>query len=220
MNKALDSFPHYMRITIQLLFIQPKDTVLSYLMAFYWGVKIKGKCTFVGLPKFRRPPGAFISIKSNSRFLSRYSSNLHGLNHPCMICALTRTARIEIGESVGMSGVTLACAENINIGDRVLIGANTIVSDTNSHELNYKHRFPSYFNVAPSDYHEPVATAPIFIERDVFIGMTCIILKGAFIGSGSIVSAGSVVRGSFPSNTLIAGNPARVVKKLVFEDSE
>ena len=54
----------------------------------------------------------------------------------------------------------------------------------------------------------------IIIENDVWIGQNSIILKGTRIGRGSVISANSVVRGSFPSFSLIGGNPTKLVKKL------
>ncbi|MEW9265907.1 DapH/DapD/GlmU-related protein [Kineococcus endophyticus] len=54
---------------------------------------------------------------------------------------------------------------------------------------------------------------PIVIEDDVWIGAGCIILPGRRIGTGSIVGAGSVVVSDVPPWTVVAGNPARIVKK-------
>lgn len=54
----------------------------------------------------------------------------------------------------------------------------------------------------------------IVIEDDVMIGVNCIILKGVTIGSRSIVAAGSVVTKSFPSDCIIGGNPAKLIRKL------
>ena len=61
---------------------------------------------------------------------------------------------------------------------------------------------------------EVVKSKEIAIENDVWIGMKSIILKGVTIGEKSIVAAGSVVTKSVPANTIVAGNPAKVVKHL------
>jgi len=52
------------------------------------------------------------------------------------------------------------------------------------------------------------------IEDDVFIGMGVIVLKGSHLGRGCVVGAGSVVSGTFPPGSIVAGNPARVVRAL------
>jgi acetyltransferase-like isoleucine patch superfamily enzyme len=55
-------------------------------------------------------------------------------------------------------------------------------------------------------------TAPVKIGDNVWIGMNAVILKGVTIGDNSIVAAGAVVTKSVPANTIVAGNPAAVVK--------
>lgn len=54
----------------------------------------------------------------------------------------------------------------------------------------------------------------IVIGNNVFIGNNCTILPNTFIGDNSIVGAGSVVRGRFPENSVIIGNPAKVIMKM------
>lgn len=57
-------------------------------------------------------------------------------------------------------------------------------------------------------------TAPIVIGNDVYIGIRSIILPGTCIGNRSIIGAGSIVKGKFPDNSVIAGVPARVIRTV------
>lgn len=57
----------------------------------------------------------------------------------------------------------------------------------------------------------------IIIGNNVFIGINCTILPNTTIGNNCIVGAGSVVRGKFPDNTVIIGNPAKVIMKVSFQ---
>ena len=61
---------------------------------------------------------------------------------------------------------------------------------------------------------ENIANPANIIEHDVQIKRNCIILKGVRIGARAVVGAGSVVRSDVPADAIVAGNPARVVKKI------
>ena len=61
---------------------------------------------------------------------------------------------------------------------------------------------------------ELVPSKPIKIGKNCFIGCNSIILKGTVLGDGCVVGAGAVVSGKFEDNCVIAGNPARVIKRL------
>ena len=95
--------------------------------------------------------------------------------------------------------------ERITIGDRVWVGANTVISDTDFHPLDPARRRA-----------DPLAanTAPISIADDVFIGMHALILKGVSIGAGAVIAAGSVVTRDVPAGSVVAGNPARVIRQV------
>ena len=58
--------------------------------------------------------------------------------------------------------------------------------------------------------------APFIIKDNAWIGMSAIILKGVTVGEGAIVAAGSVVTKDVPPHTIVAGVPARVIKKDVY----
>jgi len=57
-------------------------------------------------------------------------------------------------------------------------------------------------------------TAPVVIGDNVFIGMNCIILKGVTLGTGSVMSAGSIITKAMPPRVIAAGNPAKVLRQL------
>ena len=124
-------------------------------------------------------------------------------------------AIIEIGRNTFLGGCVLSCAEKIKIGENVFIAWNVTIFDHNSHSLNYNVRrndLPNLFNKKIT--WEDVLISPTIIEEDVWIGVNAIILKGITIGKGAIVAAGAVVTKNVPSYTLVAGNPAKIVKKL------
>lgn len=88
------------------------------------------------------------------------------------------------------------------------IGANTIVMDSDAHALGYINR-----RNIDSDMKSKI-DKDIVIGDDILIGVNCIILKGVHIGDRSIVGAGSVVTKDVPSDTIVAGNPAKVIKNM------
>ena len=59
-----------------------------------------------------------------------------------------------------------------------------------------------------------VPTKEIHIGKDCFIGCNTLILKGTVLGDGCVVGAGAVVAGKFEEGSVIAGNPAKVIRKL------
>jgi acetyltransferase-like isoleucine patch superfamily enzyme len=158
-----------------------------------------------GLPLIQRHRRSFIEAGDGLELRSWFSSNPLGVGHRCVLATWSRGATIEIGRDVGMSGATLCANGRIRIGDRVLLGAGTTVVDTDFHPLA-----PDLRDEEPSGG----ASAPIEIEDDCFLGMNVIVLKGAFIGRGSVVGAGSVVAGRIAERSVVAGNPARLLRTI------
>ncbi len=60
---------------------------------------------------------------------------------------------------------------------------------------------------------EPPSKTPVIIEDDVMIGANAVILEGVRVGKGAVVAAGSVVTKDVPSNSVVAGIPAKVIKE-------
>ena len=147
------------------------------------------------------------------------------MGHHNTLSGLLRTSekgRIEIGSYRAIrSGTYLGVSNLIKIGNFVGIAQYTHIFD-NNHPISPKQRILHRIRVAPEgeDYSslgaqwEEADSAPIVIEDNVWIGMYCFIGKGVTIGEGSIVARQSVVTKDVPPFTIVAGNPARVVKKL------
>jgi 2,3,4,5-tetrahydropyridine-2-carboxylate N-succinyltransferase len=59
---------------------------------------------------------------------------------------------------------------------------------------------------------EPPSKLPVIIEDDVLVGANAVILEGVHVGQGAVVAAGAIVTENVPSNAVVAGSPARIVK--------
>jgi acetyltransferase-like isoleucine patch superfamily enzyme len=109
-------------------------------------------------------------------------------------------------------------ADSVTIGDRVYMSHNVNIHDTNSHSINptfrHKHFLEIMSNGHPKENSVDIVSRALTIEDDVWIGFNSVILKGVKIGRGSIVAAGSVVTKDIPAFSIVAGNPAQVIKKI------
>ena len=221
--RSLRDLPHYLRILLQMGH-QGLSTARMRLVAGYWGVSLGRGCCFVGMASLVRCRQSSIRIGPNGRFLSTPTSNRHGLNRPVMISTLRPGAEIMIGADAGMSGTVICAAASVRIGDRVMLGANTTVTDTDSHPLDFRERFAAYHDLDPRLTDSATAVAPVVIEDDVFVGMHAVILKGVTIGCGAVVAAGSLVTRDVPPGALVGGVPARVlgnsVEAITTEDAQ
>ena len=116
---------------------------------------------------------------------------------------------LSIGSFVGMSSTTIVCNHEIEIGDYVMIGGNTVIYDTDFHSLNPDSR------MNPIKDKQNATWAKVVIKDNVFIGAHTTILKGVTIGKNSVIGACSVITKSIPENEIWAGNPACFIKKII-----
>src|ERR1035437_4057431 len=125
-----------------------------HLVSYIKGVKIGKKVVFNGFPRIRRNENSKILIGDNCTFNS------------------AKNSEIIIGNNTGGSGITLLAAIKIKIGNNVMIGAHSMIIDTDFHHTN------------PNKRHDniDIPARPVIIEDNVFIGTNCMILKGITLG--------------------------------------
>lgn len=109
---------------------------------------------------------------------------------------------LRVGRNVFINhGCTFSDIGGITIEDDVLIAPNVSL-------------LSSGHPVAPTDRRRRVTTAPIVVERNVWIGAGATVLQGVTIGADAVVAAGAVVTDDVPSATLVGGVPARPLRSL------
>ena len=178
-------------------------SVIGNLKLFWWGIPVAGPVKAVGLFRIEKHPGATIRIGRKCCFRSARCSNIAGINRPVLLAA-RKSGRIEIGDHCGLSATVIVADTSVKIGNRVMIGVNCTIADTDFHPVAAEARFAG----------ERGKTLPITIGDDVFIGMNSMVLKGVTIGRGSVIAAGSVVTKDLPPGVLAGGVPAKVIRRL------
>lgn len=104
-------------------------------------------------------------------------------------------ALINIGAVIGkntMIDMNVTLGGRATVGDNCHIGAGTVLAGV----------------------IEPPSAQPVIVEDDVLIGANCTVLEGVRIGKGSVVAAGAVVIKDVEPGTVVAGIPAREIKKI------
>jgi acetyltransferase-like isoleucine patch superfamily enzyme len=114
--------------------------------------------------------------------------------------ATDENAVLEIGESTFINaGTSISACRHVRIGSECEIGPGVLIMDSDFHLAGNLARRP------PS--------SPVWIGDKVWIGAHAIVLKGVTIGDAAVVAAGSVVTSDVPARTVVAGVPARVIRR-------
>jgi acetyltransferase-like isoleucine patch superfamily enzyme len=170
------------------IFIQKKVTFINYPI-------LEQKLVFSGQ--------GMVKIGSNCNF--GYKLGGGNFNGCIEIQSRYKDALINIGSNVATNNNVFMCSANyIEIGNNTLIGQNVTFMD---HEAHGTH---------PNLRKQLGKIGEIIVGQNVWIGNNVVILKNTIIGENSIVAAGAVVSGEFPSNVVIGGVPAVIIKKLNF----
>ncbi|MDE7456088.1 MAG: acyltransferase [Prevotella sp.] len=125
---------------------------------------------------------------------------------------------IVIGEwaKIGPNSI-IESTNKVEIGKDTAIATGVTIRDNNSHPIS-----PSYRRKMRHTPHGSIersstrgVSAPIIIGENVWIGENSRICKGVTIGDNAIIAASSVVTKNVPANSIVAGNPAKIVKENI-----
>ena len=124
-------------------------------------------------------------------------------------------AAFECGDRCYIGSSDLVSAKQITLGDDVVISWGVTIVDHNSHAIDWAQRAADVvdWKKGKKDWTN-VKIASVRINGGAWIGFNAIILKGVTIGERAIVAAGAVVTKDVPPHSVVAGNPARVIRKL------
>lgn len=134
-----------------------------------------------------------------------------------------KEGKVSIGNRTFIGGGSFICIDEIQIGSDVMFSWGCTVTDNNSHShiwserrndvLEWKKGLDENKIGIYKDWSN-VKSGKITIKDKAWIGFNCIILKGVTIGEGAIVGAGSVVTKHVPDWTIVAGNPAKIIREI------
>ena len=156
----------------------------------------------VGVLAARNPAGCSLAIGQNSIVAARLAFERQG-------------AVIHIGQRTYIGKSTLISANQINIGNDVLISWDVTIVDHSSHSIDFQQRRNDVlaWGGGMKDW-SAVDIEHVAVGDKAWIGFGAVILKGVTIGEGAVVGAKSVVTRDVAPWTVVAGNPARTIREL------
>ena len=163
------------------------------------GANVHPSALIHGFPRIVVKSGATIRIGAGVTINAAGWSNAHNDGRRTVLFA-GPDATIDLQPNCGLSSTRIIAYQQIVIGESSLIGAGSLICDSDMHEI-------------PLGSSKPVRKSAISVGKGVFIGAGSTLLKGVKIGDGAVVGASSVVTGEIPAGTIAAGNPARVLRQ-------
>jgi acetyltransferase-like isoleucine patch superfamily enzyme len=133
----------------------------------------------------------------------------------CTVVFENENSSLTVGDRCFIGKGLISTAQGVEIGSDVLISWGVTITDHDSHSLKFSERQKDVqeWHLDKKDW-SGVKTRRVVIHDKAWIGFNAILLKGVTIGEGAIIGAGSVVSKDVPPFTIVAGNPARVIREL------
>ncbi len=190
------------RKAAQALFDDPRDGDLLWELFCRWTVE----------------GGAHLRLGLGARLIVEPGGSLT-LGEHCVIRGVLRVeagASLKLGSRVYVGDHSLISAgQDIVIGDDVLISHDVNIFDNDTHPADAEERRAHFAGMIGIEAARPVtiASAPILIGSGAWIGFGAAVMKGVAVGARCVVAAKSVVTATTPDDSVVAGNPARVVRR-------
>jgi len=128
-------------------------------------------------------------------------------------------AVVKIGHRSFIGRGVISVADQVLIGDDVMISWGVTIADHNSHSLKFSERSEDILSWKLKRKNwQSVKVSRLKICDKSWIGFNSILLKGITVGEGAIVGAGSVVTKDVPPWTIVAGNPAKIVREIGIDE--
>ena len=121
-------------------------------------------------------------------------------------------AQITFGDNIVLNrSCYITSVSSITIGNNCLFGPNVFITD-HDHGFYDRDSILANQNIPPT--FRTLSSAPITIGTNCWFGVNTVILKGVHIGDNVVVGSNSVVTGNIPSNCVVAGSPAKIIKSI------
>lgn len=121
---------------------------------------------------------------------------------------------VQIGDYCAFYGSVILCELEVRIGQRVVMGWNTVISDSDFHPTEPAERLADSIAcsmLAAGRPRRPYPSKPVVIEDDVYVGHAATILKGVTVGTGAFIEPGAMVTRDVPAGMRVMGNPAQII---------
>lgn len=164
----------------------------------------------INIPNLPEPPSICLEIGAFSHIFSNIT-----IQRP--------DAKVKIGKYCQLGSSSIIAAKKIVIGDDVLMAWGCTIMDNDSHSLSWQDRqydarqgYKDYLDdksnfTKHKNWHK-VSIKPIQIKNKAWLGFNVTVLKGVTIGQESVVGAASVVTKNVLDKTVVAGNPAKLIR--------
>ncbi|RJG39538.1 acyltransferase [Motilimonas pumila] len=169
---------------------------------------LKTKLKMKGIPYGRKLKGKSVVLTTIGNIRIGHNVKLNSFSggepYKTGLQAHCKDSEITIGDNCLLNGTRIHCRTKVTIEEHCMFGPGSRIVDNDSHRTS----------IDIAERRLPPESAPILIRKNVWVGMNSLILKGVEIGENSVVAANSVVTKNVPKNTLVGGNPAKIIKTL------